>query len=190
MTDASSLANKFLESSMAADAALVTSVPLGVRVLFFLTNLPYWVLCFSAITTLSASSSSSRSSSSTCDASVYAFFASLVAVSSTVMHSTQLHLCGGEMCYSKPAQSIAKRVDMSCAVLALIGCVYCGHLSDLYVALAVAIPLFVFGAIVKRQQRHYLYMLTHGLWHLVTAAMVWHVIWPPFAEVMWDGEAV
>jgi hypothetical protein len=67
---------------------------------------------------------------------------------------------------------------MFCACSALVACLLCHDIQDLRLGLILALPLFVSGTVLKRRNMHVPYMLVHGLWHAVTAGLVWHAVWP------------
>jgi len=135
--NACSMGAVLYRSSMSADEALVAKVPQSIRVLFFLTNAPYWFMCILALSIwvrefdgktsstevglvlkgFEMSSANHYKMQQSCGITVYALFASLVAVSSTLMHISQLRLgtccCSPtqkELFLSKESQSFSKRM--------------------------------------------------------------------------------
>ena len=124
---------------------------------------------------------------------MYAFFASLVAVTSTLMHANQLRL--GTCCctadqeaffVSLDAQKFTKRLDMFCATSALIACMFCRSQQEVFEVMVIGAPLFLGGALLKRMGWHYSYMVAHGTWHVVTASLVWYVLWPAFTQTFFE----
>lgn len=188
---ASSLSSTNVEkllTGLDADRVLSEVIPLWAKVVFLGTNLPYWIITCTAgydwirLTLLNESPADVH----VCGHPALYFIAGLmVATSSTVMHGSQMRL-GSCFCCAHPVRSeqfhelewqkVFKRVDISCACLALFACVFCHAWSDLALTLIVALPLFIGGIFLKRLKYHYLYLLAHGAWHVVTAMLVWDAV--------------
>jgi hypothetical protein len=179
---------KVLLSGLEADRILSESIPLWVKLVFVGTNLPYWVIAFVAGYDwfLMRVYHESKEDLHVCGhPAVYFIVGLVVALSSTIMHGSQMRL-GSCFCCAHPVRSeqfhepkwqkVFKRVDIFCAISALGACVACRAWSDLAATLAVALPLFVAGIFLKRMSYHYTYLFTHGLWHIVTATLAWDAV--------------
>lgn len=47
------------------------------------------------------------------------------------------------------------------------------------------VPLFFASILAKKLQLWNLYVITHGLWHLGTAAILWDVVMPDLESLAW-----
>jgi len=177
-----------LLSGLDADRVLSEAIPLWAKIVFLSTNLPYWIIAGVAgydWLRISLFHETFAELHVCGHPALYFIGGLLVAASSTVMHGSQLRL-GSCFCCAHPTRSekfhelkwqkVFKRVDISCALSALLACVYCHSWNDLLATFAVALPLFVAGVFLKRLSWHYLYMVAHGSWHIVTALLVWDAV--------------
>lgn len=178
------------ETGLEAEHILSQQVPLVFKALFLLTNLPYWILCVvatrEAIRTSFLAGGYVDAEGEVCGRpEIYAVLLFVVAASSTIMHGSQLRMgelmcCAHEErveCFHKRENlKTFKKVDISCALLASAACLVCHAWEDLYYTVVVAGPLFLSGLVLKRLGHNYLYMTVHGLWHIVTAMLVWDAV--------------
>jgi len=87
-----------------------------------------------------------------------------------------------QACFSHETQRFAKRLDMFCAISALLGSVACQGHEDVARMMLVGLPLFVGASTFKRIRWLRVYMVLHGAWHVVTASLLWVVLYPAFAQ--------
>lgn len=175
-------------SGLEADRVLSESVPLWIKFTFLATNVPYWLIAGVAgydYLLMLLMHETSRDLHICGHPGFYFIIGLLVATSSTVMHGSQMRLghvfcCGHEerrdRFHEPNVQKTLKRVDIFCASSALIACVTCRAWADLVVTFSIALPLFFGGIFLKRMSYHYTYLLTHGLWHIVTAMLAWDAV--------------
>jgi len=166
-----------------ADRRLALAVPVAVKWAFMLTNAPYWLLFAGALLRVARELERAGASDSPpphlCDrAESYLVISLFVAVSSTLMHGSQMrlgeHLCCGHAerarSFHHPSLQVRlKKLDIGCAVTAAIATTSCHDWWQFALCAAVALPCFFGGIVLKRIEWHYAYLFTHGLWHVVTA---------------------
>jgi hypothetical protein len=187
-----------LLTGIEADIYLSEQIPFIIKILFLATNLPYWILSVFALydfveLTYFQEDADLISIHTVCGHPLFYFLIGFtVALSSTLMHGSQLRL-GNCLCFcmhdhskrintcsdkfhEPKAQKLLKRVDITCAISALLCCVSCRAWQDIIGVFAIALPLFFSGIFLKRMSYHYLYLISHGLWHVATAALAWDAI--------------
>jgi len=177
-----------LLAGLEADKKLSETLPLWAKLVFLATNVPYWIAAGVAGYDwfLMTAYHETKEELHICGhPAMYFIVGVAVALSSTIMHGSQMRL-GSCFCCSHPTRSeqfhephlqkVFKRVDIFCASSAVLACIACRAWDDLAMTFAVALPLFVSGVFLKRLSYHYSYLITHGLWHIVTAALAWDAV--------------
>lgn len=174
-----------LLNNLDADHSLAVNTKLGWKIIFLLTNLPYWYLAIVLVSNVFDEEENVKTCQHNRDLSSESLFALLgitVALSSTLMHASQLqlgnkHLCCGnedlsECFHKRSSQVVFKLVDVFCACSAAFVLINCQAWEDLYFAFLVCIPSFILGVFLKRIESHLAYMFFHGIWHISTAYIV------------------
>mmetsp|Transcript_7399 Transcript_7399/g.8924 ORF Transcript_7399/g.8924 Transcript_7399/m.8924 type:complete len:181 (-) Transcript_7399:1370-1912(-) len=148
------------------------------KLVFWLTNLPYWI-CFYQSLDLERKIGSE---SGVCG-NYLAFSLSMlsVAFASTLMHSAQLRLfsCNDSVehkFYSQSTQRQLKRLDIGCALWMIVFFSICKGLEQVLPIALLVLPFFITGAILKRTERYHLYTVVHGLWHIFSAFSGWYLL--------------
>jgi hypothetical protein len=157
------------------------------KLLFLLTNLPYTVMAVSSFfLTKVEHNAYANALVPLCEsAQTYSFLAVCVACSSLLLHSSQVRV-GHWCCSTARARTFHRRrvqdrldvADCACAAVAVLGAVACQGINEIGPAMAMAVPVFAASLVAKKLQYHNLYLVLHGLWHLSTAATLWHVFVP------------
>ena len=178
------IASTTLLKGIEADRRLAHAVPLSHKVAFMLTNMPYWALAAIALGRLV--DAGLHHDHHWCEkAEVYLFLSLIVAVSSTLMHGSQLrmghHFCCGHVERSRSfhephIQVQLKKLDIGCAVIAALATTTCHSWTEVLVCFSVAGPAFVAGIILKRLEYHRAYLFAHGLWHIATTIPAFNAI--------------
>lgn len=175
-----------LLSGLEADRQLSEAIPLWMKLTFLATNLPYWTIAWVALVDSLGPDFRGAHVHVCGRPELYALGGFLVAASSTLMHGSQLRLgqcfcClhpqRTELFHEASSQKLFKKVDVLCAVSALLACVACRTWGDVMGVFSIALPLFVAGVVLKRMAWHYSYLVAHGLWHVVTSALAADFIW-------------
>ena len=129
--------SKKMLSGLDADRILSEAISLPVKILFLATNIPYWLVAISAAfdwLSLTLNGDLPQDVHVCGRPELYAVGGFLVAASSTIMHGAQLRLgdclcCAHEsrieMFHDVTWQKRFKKIDVGCAVSALLACVYC-----------------------------------------------------------------
>ena len=144
---------------------LVSGLSFRTRVLFWLTNLPYWALAARLATLPSPLAGLSLSP-------LHALAALLVAAASTAFHGCVL-FGGGSVSYERLTSRLLV-LDIIAAngygvALASYG------LADAAVVFAVPLALLTWSAVAKRTGQPVTYAVGHGAWHLLSAAALWRL---------------
>lgn len=178
-----------------ADKRMVARLDLTSRILFLLTNLPYWVVFIAAVVNAVKVQSSSPNVGrgiveSLCDMpALHVVGLFCVATASTVMHTSQMRL-GGFICgcacnarskslkrfHSPNLLKKLKALDSSCALTAVLTLGTCHGWLQVFEFFAFAFPVFMLGLFSKRFNYHYTYITLHGLWHFLTAFLAWKAL--------------
>lgn len=177
------------------------------KVLFLCTNLPYWLIALGSLAHDNILNDAIHPHlENICGLPAFYFvFATLIAFSSTAMHFSQLNIstsCG--CCSSGETPSPPRRnkfdkylrqhrtqlnlqvMDVNCATASFLSCLLCRDWMDVLVPFAYGVPFFV-GAILAKQRRNFhAYVFLHGIWHLVSASVVWHVVMPSISSLVSD----
>jgi len=172
----------YLIKGIEADRRMALAVPSPVKWAFMLTNAPYWLLFLGALHRVVREIEHAVVPDEPlhwCDrAESYLIISLFVAVSSTLMHGSQMrlgqHLCCGHAerarGFHHPSLQVRlKKFDIGCALTAALATTTCHEWWQLALCGAVAVPCFFGGIVLKRIEWHNAYLLTHGLWHIVTA---------------------
>ena len=181
-----------------ADRRLAVATSPFVKWAFLLTNAPYWILFAGALARFADEMSRDLLHVDThwCERSeAYVVMSLLVALSSTMMHGSQMrmghHLCCGDVDrarkFHQPSLQIRlKQFDIGCAVAATLASTTCHSWKQLALCAVIAVPCFFGGIILKRIEWHSAYLFTHGLWHIVTALPALHSFFgvSPFSLVL------
>ena len=130
-------ASKKMLSALEAERLLSESVPFIAKIMFLATNVPYWIIAFTATydwVSLSMNGELIDDVQVCGRPELYAIGGFLVAASSTIMHGAQLRL-GQCFCCAHPSrmekfhditwQTRFKKIDVGCAVSAVIACISC-----------------------------------------------------------------
>ena len=141
------------------------------RLLFLLTNIPYFYLVYYISTTYKTNFDSN--SDLICKYSTH-FFIFLLSFISTIFHFKQC------TCYNKNKINnciLWNNIDLSCVGITgiLISICYIKSFYDI-LYFSPCIILMILGGFFKSKKLYKLYFIFHGLWHLVSAFFLFHII--------------
>jgi hypothetical protein len=167
-----------LRSGLEADYVLAHSITNIEKILFLLTNAPFWFVFFSSFMYL-VQHNDELATVSICEHPLsYCIVSFFVAFSSSLMHSAQVQIgsficcCGDssriEQFHHPQNQVLFKKFDITCALFGGLAAISCHHdIFELVYAATIAIPLFIMGLYFKRIDWHRAYLISHGLWHIM-----------------------
>jgi len=170
-----------------AELQLANSLGQFHKILFLLTNLPYW-LCFYDLlwlddlfeeATLTEHSLHIYHMCGTTGAYAVSIFA--VALASTVMHSAQLRIfsccsCSHRHLHRRTTQSLLKKLDVGCALWMILFFSLCQGFMNVFPVAVFTLPWFIAGAILKRTGDFHTYTIVHGIWHVSSALGGWYLL--------------
>ena len=141
------------------------------RLLFLLTNIPYFYLVYYISTTYK--STLDINSNLTCKYSTH-FFIFLLSFISTIFHFKQC------TCYNKNKITnciVWNNIDLSCVGITgiLISICYIKSISDI-LWFSPCIIFMILGGFFKSKKSYILYFIFHGLWHLISAFFLFNII--------------
>ena len=171
-----------------ADYQLSQSVSAWKKLLFLLTNVPYTIMAVSSLFLVRVEHHAfAYMLFPLCESpTTYSVLSTCVALSSFLLHSSQVRV-GHWCCSTSRARTFHRRrvqdrldvADCACAAVAVLGAVACQGINEIGPAMMAAVPVFFASLLAKKLQWHNLYLCLHGLWHIATAATLWHVFVPP-----------
>mmetsp|Transcript_16576 Transcript_16576/g.20474 ORF Transcript_16576/g.20474 Transcript_16576/m.20474 type:complete len:201 (-) Transcript_16576:24-626(-) len=181
---------RFLEDSVEKDIAAVAHIPTWSRLVFVLTNIPYFLVALRLFTVadgFAVGEGPSLVASYVCSTPLFiAILVLAIAIASTTMHTAQMRL-GTCFCssstgkekflprfHSKDALVLFKHLDVGCVFMGLIGSVLCCGLLAMSASLAPVAPVFVKSMKDRSKGFFQSYMIYHGLWHVLSAAIIWY----------------
>ena len=175
-----------------ADYLLSQSVENWKKFLFLATNLPYVGLAFSALLLNRVEHRAWPAfMTSVCESSAtYTVLATLVASSSFALHTSQCRV-GHWCCSTARARTLHRRrvqdkidlADCTCASLAVVGTIVCQGFEEVGPQMAFVVPIFFASIISKKLGYWNTYLVLHGIWHLCSAALLFHVFVPPHSPL-------
>lgn len=161
------------------------------RLIFLATNAPFHLVALLALT--SGNLPASPAASCIGDLCAAPWFHGLalmtLACVSTCWHAAQCELVGWLSCVDMHSSSRLRALllgDVSCSIaMFLIGIVCFGPWRTLF-WLAIPLAFFAVGRRAKRRRDHSLYMVVHGLWHILAAAAISQILYnvsvPPWQQ--------
>ena len=148
---------------------LIASLPMRTRVLFWLTNLPYWALAAQLATVPSPLVAPAWRP-------LQAVAALLIAAVSTAFHGVVL-FGGGSASYERLTRQLLI-LDISIANGYGAGLACCAGLAEAAKVFAVPVLLLTWSAVAKRVGQPKVYAFGHGAWHLLSAFGLWWLLYP------------
>ena len=138
---------------------MVTGLSLGERVAFWMTNLPYWALA-----------------SHLFDGGQWAHAAcvAMVAAASTIFHGVVMF--GFSFSWYDRATQRLIAIDILCANAYGGALAYCAGLAASLRIFGPPVLLLTAGAVLKRRGNSRGYAWLHGIWHVLSAYGMWHVL--------------
>lgn len=148
---------------------LIAQLSLRVRLLFWLTNVPYWGLA----ARLAAAPAPLAGSWN----ALHALAVLAVAIVSTAYHGTVLFGGGASSASYQRVTSRLLALDLIAAngYGVALSC-YAG-LVNAAAVFALPLSMLTVGAVVKRRGQPLTYAWMHGLWHLTSAACMGHILY-------------
>lgn len=148
---------------------LIAQLSLRVRLLFWLTNVPYWGLA----ARLAASPAPLAGSWSV----MHALAALTVALVSTAYHGAVLFGGGASSASYQRVTSRLLLLDMIAANGYGIALSCYAGLAHAAAVFALPVTMLSIGAVVKRRGQPLTYAWLHGLWHVTSAACLGHILY-------------
>ena len=153
---------------------------------FVATNLGYWAI---AVRTLAAHSVPSAAVldclSTLCASPIFeGLLLLLMAIVSTFFHGAQCRLlpplyCEPDGLHAPRWVRLMCRCDVICALSLLGVSLLCFGPWHTCVWITAPALLFLVGRTAKRRAAYHAYALAHGLWHVLSAAAVWQILFNP-----------
>jgi hypothetical protein len=200
-----SMYEDFLDT-YAYDVEMADELPMWMKVLFLCTNLPYWIIAIAALAHDNILNDAIHPHlEGICGLPAFYFvFALLIASSSTAMHFAQLNISTSCGCCTSRDEAQPRRnkfdrylrkhrtqlnlqvMDVNCATASFLSCLLCRNWVDVLVPFAYGCPFFIGAILAKQRNNYYAYVVLHGIWHLLSASVVWHVVMPPLSSLVSD----
>lgn len=144
---------------------LISNLSLRIRIAFWLTNVPYWLLAGRLLHTPCAMALPAA----------HALAGLVIASVSTAFHGVVL-FGGGASSYERVTQRLLM-LDISAANgYGITLSLYAG-LSHAAVVFALPLLLLTASAVLKRRGRAASYAALHGSWHVLSATALWHLLY-------------
>ena len=191
---------KFYDSLLSereADLQLSNATSSLFKWIFLFTNLPYFVAAFvipfNFLHTTVPNDAWPEVFEPVCESSfLYVSFGLAVAISSTILHSSQMRL-GHTCCSSHTARRFHDHktqdnidiLDISCASGAVVMVLLCQGVYGIGPQMAVLIPVFFLSILAKKTRYWKVYLVSHGVWHVGTALVLIQRIVP--MELIFDS---
>ena len=147
---------------------LIQSLSVRTRLLFWLTNLPYWALPARLATAPSTLVGPAWSPLHTC-------CALLIAIVSSAFHGVVL-FGGGSSSYERLTKRLLV-LDIAVANGYGAGLACYAGLADAAAVFAIPLLLLTWSAVAKRIGQPLTYAVGHGAWHLLSAAGLWWLLY-------------
>jgi len=177
-----------MENTIASDSKLIKYAPLWTRVVFMLSNIPYFMLTywiFIQSSNIVTCNLLPHSIYILCRSPLfYSSIASMITLSSILMHASQMQLLGccctrkhsnqpydnNDHILHQPAwQQRLRNFDFMCVLSTVVIPGFCQGSTLALQYLVTCIPLFAAGQYSKKNNNVTGYMVWHSIWHICTA---------------------